>query len=203
MRAVDAQRMIATAGLSYAITGSTVERINGFVQLRAVWNRTHNLMGPKAAREPWRIDVCDAVALAQIFDAQLPLFDVGSGSGVPGLLLGVLVPKAEVVLVEPLSKRAAFLKTAIHQLELDNVRVMRCRWPIDELPKCQVISRAVVSPETWPALANADHAVVAIYRYLALNRPQFTETDFRLMQQCDYQRSDSERLCLEQWQRAE
>ena len=203
MNAVAAQQLISNARLRYTLSAAELERINAFLQLRAEWNRTHNLMGPKAARDPWQLDVCDALALNEVFDSRLPLYDVGSGSGVPGLILALVTPEARVILVEPLSKRAAFLKTAIHQLKINNVSVLRRRWPVDNLTSCQVVSRAVVSPDTWPALANTNSVVMTIYRYLALSRPEFTEKDFTLKKTCNYQRSECEQLCVEQWRRVQ
>jgi 16S rRNA (guanine527-N7)-methyltransferase len=197
----DAEEVLRRSGLESELSQDTLEVLNAFLKLRLQWNRTHNLMGPKASREPWQIDVCDGVALTKLCQGTLPLIDVGSGSGVPGLIFSILVPDAEVILVEPLAKRAAFLKTAIHKLGLRNARVIRTRWPVQDLPTCEVVSRAVVSPEAWPALANQGMMVHGIYRYLALKRPAFTETDFCLKDECEYQRSSSEALRLERWVR--
>lgn len=194
-------RLIVGAGLKTILTVDQVQQTTDFLELRARWNRTHNLMGPKAARNPWQIDVCDAVALMEIYQPGCPLFDVGSGSGVPGLLFAILYPSAEVRLIEPLAKRAAFLKTAVHLLKVNNAEVERTRWPMDALPPCQVVSRAVVIPEAWPKLANADPNVRGIYRYLALNRPDFGDAQFVLSAHCNYRRSDEEHLRLEYWSR--
>jgi 16S rRNA (guanine527-N7)-methyltransferase len=196
-----AQSILVKAGLKTTLCAEQVERIAEFLRLRQEWHKTHNLMGPKAADNPWQIDVCDAVALLEIHDNDLPLYDVGSGSGVPGLILGLLCPDATICLVEPLSKRAAFLKTALHRFKLANVVVKRARWPLPEVEPCQVISRAVVSPETWPSLACSSPEVKRIYRYLALNRPPFSVPEFQLARSCDYSRTDVESLRLEQWVR--
>ena len=196
-----AQSILRRSGLTTRLTILQVERIAEFLALRLDWHRTHNLMGPKAADRPWEIDVCDAVALLEVYDADLPLYDVGSGSGVPGLILALLCPDIDVRLVEPISKRAAFLKTAIHRLNLDGVSVERTRWPVATIEECQVVSRAVVSPETWPRLACSGPEVTRIYRYLALNRPPFGEPGFVLERSCDYRRSDVDSLRLEQWVR--
>ena len=196
-----AQSILDRSGLMTTLHRVQLERISEFLSLRNEWHKTHNLMGPKAAGQPWAIDVCDAIALLEVFEDGLPLYDVGSGSGVPGLLLGLVCPTVDIRLVEPLSKRAAFLKTAVHKLKVPNVQVIRSRWPLEDCPECQVVSRAVVSPESWPSLACSGPNVKAVYRYLALNRPPFGEAGFRLGRSCDYSRSDVESLRLEQWVR--
>ena len=197
----EAQQQINEAGFSYRFDANTVQRLNVFLDLRRTWSKTHNLSGPKAREEPWNIDVTDAIALEQVFTDGLRLIDVGSGSGVPGLLLSILRPNASIILVEPLSKRAAFLKTAIHRLKLKEVLVKRERWPLSTIEPCQVVSRAVVSPESWPELANADDNVQVIYRYLAINRPEFSVRPFKLGAAADYRRGNNESLRIERWDR--
>ena len=198
----EAQEKIELAGLSYELDTNTLSRLNAFFDLRLNWSRTHNLSGPKAHKEPWNIDVTDAVALDQVLIDGLPLIDVGSGSGVPGLVLKILRPNQPMTLVEPLSKRVAFLKTAIHRLDLKKVSVARSRWPLQLTEPCQVVSRAVISPEAWPNFANVNGQVHSIHRYLAMSRPTFSSEDFRLGAAIDYQRSNQESLRIERWDRS-
>ena len=192
---------LAQGGLNIALSHAVQVSIDKFLQLRSQWASTHNLSGPKAHHDPWLIDVNDAVALGLVLRKGLPLYDVGSGSGIPGLLLKLMFPDQEIVLVEPLAKRVAFLKTAIHKFKLKGITVIRRRWPIDGVGNCQVVSRAVVSPETWPSLANCGTHVQSIYRYLARSRPDFRESEYVLGQSIDYQRSADEILKIERWDR--
>ena len=192
---------IEFAGLSYQLDTITLQRLNAFFELRLTWSKTHNLSGPKARNEPWNIDVTDAIALENILNDSLPLIDVGTGSGIPGLLLNILRPNQRITLVEPASKRVAFLKTVIQRLSLQNVSVKRGRWPLQLTEPCQVVSRAVVSPAAWPDFANADQQVHAIYRYLAINRPTFSATPFELGAAIEYRRSNHESLRIERWDR--
>ncbi|MGB0645550.1 MAG: 16S rRNA (guanine(527)-N(7))-methyltransferase RsmG [Bradymonadia bacterium] len=196
-----AQRMLHGAGIDLALTAVQYETIHHFLKLRSAWNKTHNLTGPAADKDPWNLDVCDAAALNQIFRPGLRLYDVGSGSGVPGLIFAILRSDVEVHLVEPLTKRVAFLKTVRTKLNLKNIKVYRERWPIEGDEPCQVVSRAVVPPEDWPSLANSDNSVRAIYRYLARQRSPFNQPDFELDGALDYRRSAGESLRIERWQR--
>ena len=111
-------------------------------------------------------------------------------------IFGILRPEVDVQLVEPLTKRVAFLKTAARKLSLDNIKVHRTRWPIESSEAGQVVSRAVVSPETWPGLANSHSSIQSIYRYLARQRPPFEQGNFELL--CPgYQRAGGESLRIE------
>jgi len=128
----------------------------GYLALLAKWNRTYNLT---AVREPERMLVqhifdCAAVALplkarvqaqrdSQPASDRRPLvLDVGSGAGLPGIVLALLWPEADVVLVEPVGKKAAFLEQAKSELGLENVRVARCR--VQDLPAFAAAPDAIV-----------------------------------------------------------
>lgn len=204
MRSDQAQRLMTRCGVSgEGLDDTVVDRINAFISLRALWARKHNLSGPKALRAPWEMDIVDGVALNAMLDTQLPLVDVGSGSGIPALVVAAIRPEHPIQIVEPLTKRVAFLRVACAQLGLKAVRIERSRWPIEITEPVQVVSRAVISPDAWPALAvSAGENVQIVYRYLAATRPQFGLPDFQLASALDYCPPDRGELRLERWDRA-
>ena len=104
------------AGLDISLSHEQEERLALFFKIRAQWSKTHNLSGPQALLR-LGTDLADAVAAWLSIDQSSPLVDVGSGSGVPGLLIGCLNPDQVIHLVEPAAKRCAFLRTALHQLQ--------------------------------------------------------------------------------------
>jgi 16S rRNA (guanine527-N7)-methyltransferase len=109
------------------------ERLLDYVALLAKWNRTYNLT---AIRDP--------VAMVPLAAAQARLADAGSGAGLPGIPLAIARPGWHVTLAEASQKKAAFLRQAAIELQLDNVEVHEGRveaWhpqPLFDL----VISRA-------------------------------------------------------------
>ena len=149
------------------------------------------------------IDLMDACALRDVLTPN-PLFDVGSGSGTPGLLLACIQPERTIILVEPLAKRTAFLKSVSYELGLRNVSVVRAKWPCPQnYEEIQVISRAVVSPENWPGLAaSAGEPVQSILRMLAHKRPDMNVDGFSLGQAIDYVMLDGSERRIERWDRA-
>jgi 16S rRNA (guanine527-N7)-methyltransferase len=206
MNAAELETALNTAGLSINVDAEALERIQAFLNLRARWSRTHNLAGPRAQTDPWRIDVVDSLAVAACIHPALPLVDVGAGSGTPGVLVAIAHPQLDVHLVEPLTKRIAFLRTAAHRLGLANLRIHRARWPLPSAQDVgltdafQVVSRAVVSPDDWPALAaSGGKQVHSILRCLAAHRPAFTVSGFELDQAVDYDLGSSGARRIERW----
>ncbi|MGK0360818.1 MAG: 16S rRNA (guanine527-N7)-methyltransferase [Bradymonadia bacterium] len=202
MNAADLQRALETAGLDLQVSKATVANIEAYLALRKRWSRTHNLAGPQAKADPWRVDVVDSLAVLGALDPELPLIDVGAGSGTPGLILAIARPEHPICLVESLTKRVAFLRTAIHHLGLQNVTVQRSRWPVSLDAPCQVISRAVVSPAKWPALAaSGGPQVRSILRCLAAQRPPAELADFECAMTVPYDLGESGSRQIERWDR--
>ncbi|STO97864.1 16S rRNA (guanine(527)-N(7))-methyltransferase RsmG [Helicobacter canis] len=90
------------------------------------WNTSHNLSGAHTMEDMFR----------QIVDSALPLrvikpfsrcLDIGSGAGLPALVLGILRPESHFILCEPRKKRAAFLRIVGHKLGLRNLQVQATR----------------------------------------------------------------------------
>ena len=76
------------------------------------------------------------------------LADLGAGAGFPGLVLAVALPATEVVLVESVQRKAAFIRGAATELELGNVRVESVRaeaW-VPGLAACDVVTARALAP---------------------------------------------------------
>ena len=180
--------LLERVGLPVSLDAKATSLVDRYFRARDRWSRTHNVAGPKALMAPYEVDLVDAVALTHCLSADQPLVDVGTGSGTPGLLVACLRPELPVILVEPIAKRTAFLRHVSYELGLSNVKVIRSRWPCP-LPvnEIQIVSRAVVDPELWPALAAQSTAqITCLYRLLAANRPAMTLEDWTLIRAIDY-----------------
>lgn len=132
----------ATASEQRALTDALLR----YLALLAKWNRTYNLTAVRDPRQMLVQHIFDSAAvvlpLKTRVEAQCEyrgapaerprVFDVGSGAGLPGIVLALLWPEAEFVLVEPVGKKAAFLRQVTAELALTNVSVACCR--VEELP---------------------------------------------------------------------
>jgi len=104
------------------------------------------LIGPLEPARLWSRHILNSVLLAPMLRPGL-VGDIGSGAGLPGLVLAIARPDVEFVLVEPMERRVDWLRSEASRLGLGNVRVERAR--AEEAPLVeqldQVTARAVAS----------------------------------------------------------
>src|SRR6478735_6249465 len=98
-----------------------------YVELLATAGVERGLIGPREAPRLWERHVLNCLALSGAVPRDASVADVGSGAGLPGLVLAIGRPDLRVTLVEPLLRRTTFLAEAVEQLALPNVEVVRDR----------------------------------------------------------------------------
>jgi 16S rRNA (guanine527-N7)-methyltransferase len=88
--------------------------------------------------------------------SRIELADLGSGAGLPGLVLAILLPEVRVVLVESMARRTTFLEECVSELGLENVAVCRARAEdlAGEIRADVVTARAVASLGRLAVLAS-------------------------------------------------
>lgn len=85
------------------------------------------LIGPRESSRLWERHILNCAVVADLFDSDERIVDIGSGAGLPGIPLGIVRPDLKLVLVEPLLRRTTFLSEVVESLGLDNVIVVRGR----------------------------------------------------------------------------
>ena len=85
------------------------------------------LLGPREAPRRWERHLLNCAGLSPLIEDGSVVLDLGSGAGLPGLVLALMRPDIQVVLVEPLLRRATFLSEAVEALGLRTVVVRRAR----------------------------------------------------------------------------
>ncbi|WP_034266870.1 16S rRNA (guanine(527)-N(7))-methyltransferase RsmG [Actinospica robiniae] len=122
------------------------------------------LIGPREVDRLWERHLLNCGAVAELIAPGLDVVDVGSGGGLPGLVLAIARPDLRITLLEPLLRRTVFLSECVERLELRNVEVRRGRaeeWA-GRVAADVVTARAVASLEKlvgWclPLLAPKGH----------------------------------------------
>ncbi len=127
----------------YGVSRETLERLLAYDAALLDWSSRHNLIARSTIEERWERHFRDSAQLYPLIPADArSLADLGSGAGFPGLVLAAMGEKKglEVVLVESIGKKAAFLSAAIDAMQLKNVRVIPQRIEKLKIKRPDVIS---------------------------------------------------------------
>ena len=97
-----------------------------YIDLLGHWNRAYNLTAIQGAEKMLSWHVLDALSILPYLYGRYCL-DVGTGAGVPGLILALANPDRHWVVLDSNSKKIRFVTQAVIELEIDNVEVIRTR----------------------------------------------------------------------------
>jgi 16S rRNA (guanine527-N7)-methyltransferase len=114
------------------------------------------LIGPHETPRLWERHVLNCVAVAALLPINGRVVDIGSGAGLPGLVLAIARPDVSMMLVESTLRRSAFLSEVVSDLGLTNVDVRRTRAEDLRKPRINadiVTARAVASVERLATLS--------------------------------------------------
>jgi 16S rRNA (guanine527-N7)-methyltransferase len=109
------------------IFGQALPVAEAYAELLAGPGVERGLIGPDETARIWERHLLNCAVVAELVPDSGLLADLGSGAGLPGLVLAMLRPMVEVILVEPMARRTAFLAECVAELGLVNVRIERGR----------------------------------------------------------------------------
>jgi len=98
-----------------------------FAELLATEGVTRGLIGPREAPRLWDRHLLNSAVLTEAIPGAATVCDIGTGAGLPGVVLAVARPDLHVTLVEPLLRRTTFLQEVVDELGLAQVEVVRGR----------------------------------------------------------------------------
>ena len=124
----------------------TAARLAAYRDLLLRWNTRINLISAETVNEIDRRHIADCAQLQPLLPQDGPIADIGSGAGLPGLVLAILQPEREIHLAESDKRKAAFLVEASAQLKLPLVRVHACRAENATLPPLSAITARALAP---------------------------------------------------------
>ncbi len=111
-----------------ALFGDRLDLAAAYAELLATDGVVRGLIGPRETPRLWERHLLNCAVVAERIPEGASVIDVGSGAGLPGLVLAIARPDLTVTLVEPLARRTAFLIEAVQRLGLTrDVRVFRGR----------------------------------------------------------------------------
>jgi 16S rRNA (guanine527-N7)-methyltransferase len=109
------------------VFGSALEKASRFAGILATDGVQRGLIGPRETPRLWDRHLLNCGVVAELLPERGALVDIGSGAGLPGVVLAMLRPGLRVVLLEPMLRRSAFLEECLAQLGLPNATVVRGR----------------------------------------------------------------------------
>lgn len=111
-----------------ALFGPRLPRAEDYARLLVTDGVVRGLVGPREAPRVWDRHLLNCAVVAELIPGGSAVVDVGSGAGLPGVVLALARPDLSVVLVEPQVRRTAFLTEVVARLKLsDQVTVVRAR----------------------------------------------------------------------------
>ncbi|MFZ1731221.1 MAG: 16S rRNA (guanine(527)-N(7))-methyltransferase RsmG [Bacteroidota bacterium] len=143
------QSILNAAGV--AMSDAQCEQLTAFVALLRDWNSRINLISRKDEEQIWRNHILHslAVLIAPGLQNKGAMLDLGTGGGMPGIPLAIMLPDVRFTLVDSIAKKIRVVEDIVAQLALTNVSLHVGRVEDDELlRKCQgemdvVLARAV------------------------------------------------------------
>ena len=139
------------ARIPLAITGHESDALMQYLALLQRWNATYNLTAVRDPAQMLTQHLIDCLAIIPALrrhagDLPLRVLDVGSGGGLPGVVLAALNPAWDVTCVDSVGKKAAFIQQAVVELRLPNLHSQHARVERLQGPPFQLItSRAFAS----------------------------------------------------------
>lgn len=120
-----------------------------YLDLLLHWNATYNLTAVRERSAMLTHHLADCLAVVRPVARELPrgrVLDVGSGGGLPGVVLAIMLPALEVTCVDTVGKKAAFVRQVAGTLQLQNLRAAHARVEgLAEAPFDLITSRAFAS----------------------------------------------------------
>ena len=114
------------AAIGRTVSRETYGRLEQFANLLIEENQRQNLIAPSSVAELWTRHIIDGAQLLGIAGGKGSWCDIGSGPGLPGLVIAVLGGRP-MTLNEPRKLRAVFLRRAVEELGLPDVTVAECK----------------------------------------------------------------------------
>ncbi|MCW3492969.1 16S rRNA (guanine(527)-N(7))-methyltransferase RsmG [Microbacterium sp. SSM24] len=148
------------------VFGDRIEGARQFAAALGEHGEERGLIGPLEPPRLWSRHILNSAIIAPLFSPGR-VGDVGSGAGLPGLVLAIARPDVQWVLIEPMERRVVWLNEQVEALALDNVEVVRARaeeWKggptLDAVTARAVSALRTLVPLTAPLVRNGGELIL-------------------------------------------
>lgn len=109
-----------------AISEATQEKLLAYLALLQKWNKIYNLTAVRDPEEMVTLHLLDSLSVLP-HTVGKRLLDVGSGAGLPGIILAIVQPELQVTTIDAVQKKAIFMRQVKGELALSNLQVVHAR----------------------------------------------------------------------------
>ena len=168
--------LAAASELKLALDASTAQCLLRYLDLLHRWNATYNLTAVRDPQEMLVQHLFDCLAVITPLRRALPrsarVLDVGSGGGLPGVVIALMCPEFDVVCVDTIGKKTAFIRQVAVELKLPNLAAEHARVEQLNVPPFDLVtSRAFSSLADFVRLTNRHLAPGAVWMAMKGKRP--------------------------------
>ncbi|MGQ0442823.1 MAG: 16S rRNA (guanine(527)-N(7))-methyltransferase RsmG [Methylophilaceae bacterium] len=108
------------------VSSDTQQKLLDYLGLLQKWNKVYNLTAVRDPLEMVTLHLLDSLSVLPYIKAN-NLLDVGSGGGLPGIVLAICLPQLQVTTIDAVQKKAIFMRQVKGELGLNNLTVVHAR----------------------------------------------------------------------------
>jgi 16S rRNA (guanine527-N7)-methyltransferase len=133
---------------AYGVSRETLARLERYVALLRRWQPAQNLVSSATLDEVWARHVADSAQLLALAPGASAWLDLGSGAGLPGIVIGCMLPESgRIRLVESNQRKCAFLRAAIRETGARaDVTCARIESALKGLAPVEIVTARAVAP---------------------------------------------------------
>ncbi len=120
--------------MSITVSDKQLDQLLAYLDILNKWNKAYNLTAIKDQAQMVILHLLDSLSIAAYLEGE-NILDVGSGAGLPGIPLAILLPEKQFTLLDSNGKKVRFMNQVFYDLQLDNVKVVQKRvesWASDD-----------------------------------------------------------------------
>ncbi|MFM8813279.1 MAG: 16S rRNA (guanine(527)-N(7))-methyltransferase RsmG, partial [Methylophilaceae bacterium] len=115
------------AQLGLVIDEDKRQKLLAYVQMISKWNKVHNLTAIRDEVSMMTLHILDSLVTLPLIQQDEHILDVGSGAGLPGIVIAICKPDVQVTVIDASQKKASFMRQVKAELDLQNLTVLAGR----------------------------------------------------------------------------
>ena len=162
--------------MNIPLSDKQIQQLLHYLSLILKWNRIYNLSAIRDPIESVKKHLLDSLSIIHFVQPGL-LLDVGSGAGLPGIVIAIMKPETKVFVLDSVGKKCRFMQVVKSELALENLSVVNSRVESFKSKKSfsQITSRAFA--EASKTIQLTKHLLEENGRYLLMKGSNIHEED--------------------------